>query len=263
MTVAQDVAIRAVIIDDEPLARRGIRLRLAEEPGFEVVAEFSSGSAASREIGRVDPDVVFLDVEMPGMNGFEMLERGGCSRAAVVFLTAHEEYALNAFAVNALDYLLKPASDERFGRAIRRIREHVEAQRAATLGRRVRAVVDDAAVSRGGPHPRPRPGPDVLRVKHKGRVLLVRSARVDWIEAAGNYVRLHVGAASHLAKYSLNQLEARLAPYGFVRLHRGALVNGDRIVELQPHFHGDYVAVLTDRTVLRVGRRYRESLLGG
>jgi two-component system LytT family response regulator len=261
VTVAQEAAIRAVIVDDEPLARRGIRLRLDEEPGFEVVAEYPSGTAASREIGRVDPDVVFLDVEMPGMNGFEMLERIGSTRAAVVFLTAHEEYALSAFAVKALDYLLKPPSEERMERAIRRIREHVEGDRAATLGRRVRAIVDDGTAWSGGLLPRATH--DVLRVKHRNRVLLLRSDRVDWIEAAGNYVRLHVGTTAHLAKYSLNELEARLAPHGFVRIHRGTLVNGDRIVELQPHFHGDYVAVLTDRTVLRVGRRYRESLLGG
>jgi two-component system LytT family response regulator len=190
-----------------------------------------------------------------------MLERIGSTRAAVVFLTAHEEYALSAFAVKALDYLLKPPSEERMERAIRRIREHVEGDRAATLGRRVRAIVDDGTAWSGGLLPRATH--DVLRVKHRNRVLLLRSDRVDWIEAAGNYVRLHVGTTAHLAKYSLNELEARLAPHGFVRIHRGTLVNGDRIVELQPHFHGDYVAVLTDRTVLRVGRRYRESLLGG
>jgi two-component system LytT family response regulator len=122
-------------------------------------------------------------------------------------------------------------------------------------------MVDDGSAWAGSP--RSRTTHDVLRVKHKGRVLLLRSDRIDWIEAAGNYVRLHIGTASHLAKYSLNELEARLAQHGFVRIHRSTLVNGDRIVELQPHFHGDYVAVLTDRTVLRVGRRFRESLLLG
>lgn len=260
--LTQGAPIRAVIVDDEPLARRGIRLRLADEPGFEVVAEYPSGVAASREIGRVDPDVVFLDVHMPEMDGFELLECIGQSRAAVVFLTAYEDHALRAFAFRALDYLLKPPSDERMDSAIRRIREHVEAGRAAALGRRVRAMVsgDDGETE---PDPPPQPAtPDVLHVRQQGRVLLLKPAKVDWVEAAGNYVRLHVGQKSHLAKYSIRELEARLAVHGFVRIHRQTLVNADRIVELQPHFHGDYVALLADRTALRVGRRYRDTMLG-
>jgi two-component system LytT family response regulator len=252
--------IRAVIVDDEPLARRGIRLRLEEEPGFEVVGEYPSGAAASRDIVRIDPDVVFLDVQMPEMDGFEMLEKIGETRAAVVFLTAHEDHALRAFAVHALDYLLKPPSDERLDRAILRIREHVDGGRAARLGRQVRDMVSGGVPETGA---RPSTGqPDVLHVRQHGRVLLLRPARIDWIEAAGNYVRLHSGSKTYLANYSIRELETRLAGHGFVRIHRSTLVNSDRIVELQPHFHGDYVAVLSDRTVLRVGRLYRESLLG-
>jgi two-component system LytT family response regulator len=258
VTVAQEAAIRAVIVDDEPLARRGIRLRLDEEPGFEVVAEYPSGTAASREIGRVDPDVVFLDVEMPGMNGFEMLERIGSTRAAVVFLTAHEEYALSAFAVKALDYLLKPPSEERMERAIRRIREHVEGDRAATLGRRVRAIVDDGTAWSGGLLPRATH--DVLRVKHRNRVLLLRSDRVDWIEAAGNYVELHIGTESHLLRETMNKLESRLDPKLFLRIHRRLIVNVERIRQLEGVSHGEYVVVLKDGTRLGSSRGYRDGV---
>jgi two-component system LytT family response regulator len=251
--------IRAIIVDDEPLARQGIRLRLEDEPDFDVVAEYGSAAQACAGIPELAADVMFLDIQMPEMSGFDVIRRVGVDRPAVVFLTAYESHALTAFDVPALDYVLKPASDERLDIALDRIRAHVATAREADFGRRVRQLVrGDAAAPR--PEEPAAPALDALHVRERGRIILIRPAQVDWIEAAGNYVRLHVRGHSHLAHYTLNELESRLAP-GFVRVHRGTLVNRSRIVELQPHFHGDYVAVLADRTVLRVGRKYRATLL--
>lgn len=252
--------IRTVIVDDEPLARRGIRLRLEEEPDFAVVAEYGSGASACAGIRELAPDVVFLDIHMPEMDGFEVIGDIGDPVPAVVFLTAYESHALRAFSVRALDYVLKPASDERLDRTLERVRSHVALTREATLGRRVRDIVHGTPVETPDDRTGAPPVLDALRVRERDRIVLVRPEQVDWIEASGNYVRLHAGSRSHLARYSLSELEERLAGR-FVRIHRGTLVNRSRVVELQPHFHGDYVAVLADRTVLRVGRTYRAALL--
>lgn len=251
--------IRAVIVDDEPLARRGIRLRLEDEPDFDVVAEYGSGAQACSGIRELAPDVVFLDIQMPEMNGLDVVRTIGSDSPAVVFLTAHESHALNAFEVAALDYVLKPPSDERLDHTLDRIRAHVTAVREAEIGRRVRQLV------RHEPAPQPTevstpPAIEAIHVRERGRIMLIRPEQIDWIEAADNYVRLHVRDRNHLARYTIGDLEHRLSGR-FVRIHRGTLVNRSRIVELQPHFHGDYVVLLSDRTVLRVGRKYRSALL--
>jgi two-component system LytT family response regulator len=263
--------IRGIIVDDEPLAREGLRLRLAEEPDFEVIAEYGSGLRAREGIRQLEPDVVFLDIRMPEISGFDVLDASFGSRPAVVFLTAYDDHALRAFAESALDYVLKPASDQRMDITLDRIRSHVATTREAEFGRRVRELAGEAAApgkadATGGPKKKPATVTtdsrrlDALRVHERGRILLVRAEQVDWIEACGNYVRLHVNGRTHVARYSIAQLERRLAGR-FIRIHRSTLVQRDRITEFQPHFHGDYVAVLKDKTVLRVGRTYREGLL--
>jgi two-component system LytT family response regulator len=259
----QSSHIRAVIVDDEPLARRGIRLRLEEEADFDVVAEYESGAQACAGIPEHEPDVVFLDIQMPGMNGFDVVRSFGQAAPAIVFLTAYESHALDAFEVCALDYILKPASDERLDLALARVRAHVATTREASIARRVRQVLEqDPAGTIGANVPQSGPAPPLaaLHVRERGRILLIAPEHIDWIEAVGNYVRLHVRARSHIARYTIAELETRLAP-AFVRIHRGTLVNRARIAELQSHFHGDYVVVLADRTVLRVGRKYRSVLL--
>jgi len=256
----QAMHIRAVIVDDEPLARQGIRLRLEEEPDFHVIAEYGSATQACDGIRDLLPDVVFLDIQMPEMSGVDVARRIGDARPAVVFLTAYEIHAVAAFEVSALDYVLKPASDERLDQALARIRAHVATAREADLARRVRQLVHDDATAPPTAEAAAARALDALHVRERGRIVLVRPAQIDWIEAAGNYVRLHVRGRSHLAHYTVGELEIRLAS-AFVRVHRGTLVNRSRIVELQPHFHGDYVVVLDDRTVLRVGRKYRGALL--
>jgi two-component system LytT family response regulator len=230
--------IRAIIVDDEPLARRGMRLRLEEEGDFEVLAEYGDAVRACAGIREHSPDVVFLDIQMPGMNGFDVARAIG-DRSAVVFLTAHEAYALDAFAVRAIDYLLKPASDERIDRTLDRVRAHVATTRAAELGRRVSRMVHGDGRTGDGTTGEATPI-EALRVRERGRIILIRPGQIDWIEAAGDYVRLHVHGRSHLARYTIGELEARLVR-GFVRIHRGTLVNRSRIVELQPHDHGDLI----------------------
>jgi two-component system LytT family response regulator len=162
--------------------------------------------------------------------------------------------------VRALDYLLKPPTDERLHRTVERIRKHVADSRAAELGQQVRDMVT-AGASRTPISVQPLQPASVLHARQHGRIIFVRPDDIDWIEAAGNYVRLHLGSRSLLARYSIRQLETRLADHGFTRIHRGILVKTDRIVEMQQHFHGDYVAILEDRTVLKVGRTYRDALL--
>jgi two-component system LytT family response regulator len=248
--------IRTVIVDDEPLARRGIRLRLEEEADFDVVGEFASGSAACSGIPRLQPDVVFLDIQMPEIDGFEVLDRLGEDRPAVIFLTAWEHHALRAFSVPALDYLLKPPTEARLANALGRVRAHLEAEREAVIGRRVRDLVQPALA------PERSDEADVLHAREHGRILLIRADEVAFMEGAGNYVRLHARGRSFLTRYRLRELEIRLADR-FVRIHRRTLVNRRRIAELQPHFNGTWVAVLDDRTVLRIGRAYRGNVVPG
>ncbi len=252
-----DHPIRVMIVDDEPLAREGIRLRLAEEPDFQLVGEFGSAEEALASIRREPPDVLILDIRMPEVDGFDLLEQAGLDAVpVVVFVTAYDEHALQAFSVRALDYLVKPFDDERFAEMLNRVRRRVAELRDGELGRHVRRIISKAAA--GAPHP----GGcvDRLPVKVKNRVTLVRTADIDWIEAARDYVRLHVGGERHLIRGTLTGLHEKLDPRQFVRIHRSAIVNIDRIAELHPFFHGEYVLILSTGRRLKVTRSYRDQL---
>lgn len=245
------MTLRVLVVDDEPLGREGVRLLLREEPDVEIVGEASNGEEAVMAIDSLRPDVVFLDVQMPGLDGFGVLEALDMERApAVIFVTAHDEFALRAFDTHAVDYVLKPIEPERLRRAVRRARALVEA-RPAELDERLRALLDDV-----------RPGRFVerLAVRVGGRILFVRATDVDWIAAEGNYARLHVGKESHLIRETMSTLESRLDPTRFVRIHRSTIVNSDRITQLEPLFQGDFVVVLQDGTRLPSSRAYRERL---
>jgi two-component system, LytTR family, response regulator len=229
--------IRALVVDDEPVARERMVALLREEPDVDIVGECADGKEAAVAIDEFSPDLVFLDVQIPHMNGLELAQSIGRRPApAVVFVTAYEDYALAAFEIHALDYLLKPFSRERFRAAVAHAREH--------LARR----------SAGGP---PR---DRLVVKSTGRIYFVRMADIDWCEAAGNYVRLHVGSQAHLVRGTMANLEAELDPARFVRIHRSAIVNVDRIQELRSSFNGEYMVVLREGTRLTLSRGYRDAL---
>jgi two-component system LytT family response regulator len=246
------VTIRTVIVDDEPLARQRLRRLLEADPDVAVLGECGDGEQAVGDLRRLRPDLVFLDVQMPGLDGFDVLRAlGGDAPPAVVFVTAHDRYALKAFEVHALDYLLKPFDKPRFAAALERAKAQVRQGSAAALSERLRELLQNVP----GRH-----GPERLMVKSGGRIYFVRVEEIDWVEAAGNYVRLHVGGEEHLLRESLTALERKLDPARFVRVHRSAVVNLERIRELQPAFHGDYVIILRDGTELALSRGCRDRL---
>jgi two-component system, LytTR family, response regulator len=246
------MTLRALIVDDEAVARRRIRRLLQREPDVRVVAEAADGRTAVQVIREQSPDVVFLDVQMPELDGFGVVAELGHHPPTIVFVTAYDEYALKAFEVHAIDYLLKPFGRDRFQQTLQHAREHLERRRAGDLGRRLLALVQDLK-----PEPQKL---DRLVVKSGGRVFFLRTDELDWIEAAGNYVRLHLGEDSHLFRETMNNMEARLDARRFVRIHRSRIVNTDRIKELQPWFNGEYVVVLHNGTRLTLSRGYREKL---
>ena len=249
--------IRVIIVDDEMLAREGMRLRLEREPGVEVVGEFDSADAALDAIPELAADVMFLDVQMPGLSGLDLVERSGVDAVpAVVFVTAYDRYAIQAFGVRALDYLVKPYDDERFAEMLTRVRTRIAELRDGALGRQVRTVLSRQLGETGSV-----PG-GVARVpvKTENGVTFIRTDTIDWIEAARDHVRLHVGRDTFVIRNTLSRMLETLDPRRFVRIHRSAVVNVDRIVELQPFFHGEYIAILQSGRRLKVSRSWRADL---
>lgn len=241
---------QVLIVDDEPLARERLRGWLREEPAFAIASECGSGSEAIAKIHSTPIDLVLLDVEMPGGNGLEMLGKlPPTGRPAVIFVTAHERFALNAFEVQAIDYLLKPFDRERFQTALRRAEEHLQARRAGKLEDRLETLLADS----GGPGRKP----ERLTVKANGRLVFLKPEDIVWVEAADNYIILHLASGRLMLRETLTALEERLSPVNFSRVSRSALVNLDQIKELQPTFHGDYVVVLRNGTKVPLSRSLR------
>ena len=257
--------IRALVVDDEKPARQRLLDLLEQRAEVAVVGECASGGAAVRLIHEAQPELLFLDVQMPGLGGFEVVEQVGVGRLPVtVFVTAFDQYALRAFEASALDYLLKPYSDERFDQCLARALAHVRTQRREELSARLLSLLAGAGKT-GAPESfaaptRPAPARHVERllVKTGGRVLFLPAGDVDWIEAAGVYVQLHAGGRKYLHRASLTELEAQLDPDRFIRIHRSSLVNIESVKELHPHSHGDYVVVLKDDTRLKLSRSFRQ-----
>jgi two-component system, LytTR family, response regulator len=245
--------IRAIIVDDEPLARDGVRLHLADAPDVEVVGEAGSGEEAIDLIETLRPDLVFLDVQMPGVDGFGVLEALGAGQMPVtIFATAYDQFAVKAFEAHAVDYLLKPYDAERFHKALDRAREQLRARRRSSEDERLGSLLQELqARSRFS---------ERIIVRAGGRIVILRAAEIDWVEAASNYVRLHVGSKEYLLRETMTALEAKLDPAEFVRIHRSTIVRVDRIRELEPLFQGDYVVILSDGTRLSSSRGYRERL---
>ena len=244
--------IRTFIVDDEPPARRRLVELLEREPDIEVAGAFGDGSEARAAIAREKPELLFLDVQMPGLDGFELLDRIDSEpKPILVFVTAYDSYALKAFEVRALDYLLKPFSDERFEAALARARERVRSRQREALGESVLALVGSSQrqnyVSR-------------LVVRNRGQVLFLDVSDVEWIEAAGVYATIHEGGREHLVRESLTAIEARLDPARFARIHRSAIVALDRVSELRLDDRGGCRVVLRDGTLLPLSRRQREVL---
>jgi len=246
--------IRTLIVDDEPLAREKLRGLLGAETDLEVVGEAGDGVAAVQAILKLKPELVLLDVQMPELDGFGVLQslQGRHHVPAVVFITAHDQFALRAFEVHAVDYLLKPFDRERLVQALDRARETLRHRRTGDADRHLSALLQEMA--------RTRQSSVRIAVKAEGRILLVRTEEIDWIEAADNYACLHVGRSRYLLRETLTALEKRLPAEVFVRISRSAIVNLDRVRELQPMFHGDYVIVLQDGATLNLSRTHRSKL---
>ena len=245
--------LTVVIADDEPLARERLMSLLAEEPDIDVAAQCRDGEEAARAIADRRPDIVLLDIDMPRMDGFQVINAIGVERMPlVIFVTAYDQHATRAFDVRALDYLLKPFDRERFAAAIQRARTRVEGDTDGEVGRHLVALMKDLKKE-------PSKG-DRLIVKSGGRLFFLRADEIDYVEAAGNYVRLHVGTQSHLLRETMNAIEARLGRDRFFRIHRSRIVNVERIQEMQPWYNGEYSIVLKTGARLTLSRTYRERL---
>ena len=252
--------IKTLIIDDEPLARRNLRLLLEKDPQIEILEECRNGREAVKAINALSPDLIFLDIQMPEMDGFDVLARVGPEHIqAIIFVTAFDQYALKAFDVHALDYLLKPYDDERFAHALNRAKSQIEAREIDRLSKRLLALLEERDTERKGSRQQANYLTRVM-IKVSGRVTLLKVDEIDFIEADGNYAKLHVGRKAHLLREKMHDLEGRLDPAKFVRIHRSVIVNLDRIKEMHPHFNGDYIVVLEDGRKLRLSRTRRENL---
>jgi two-component system LytT family response regulator len=245
--------IRTVIVDDEPLARRRIRRMLAHDSEVEIAGDCANGREAIHSIVSQSPDLVFLDVQMPEIDGFEVLESLGPAQLPfVIFVTAYDQYALRAFEVSAVDYLVKPFDRRRFEKALQRAKSRIAGERGDDLNRQTLALL--AELKTRSNHV------ERLVIKAGGRAFFLKTEEIDWIEAEGKYVRLHVGKDSYLLREAISGIETQLDSKKFPRIHRSTIVNIDRVRELQPWFHNEYRVILNDGTELMLSRSCRKKL---
>ncbi|HXZ11992.1 MAG TPA: LytTR family DNA-binding domain-containing protein [Candidatus Sulfotelmatobacter sp.] len=243
--------MRVLIVDDEPLARRGVAVRLRKFPDIEIVGECSDGSSAVKRILNLSPDLVFLDVQMPELNGFDVLRALPKDRIpGVIFLTAYEQHALRAFEVHAIDYLLKPIDDARFESAIHRARRQTHSASQAQLVERLLGLLDEKATKYLSQ----------FAVRTGSRIQVILAADVEWIAAAGDYSELHARGRAHLLRETMNSLEQKLDPANFMRIHRSRIVRSSSIVELRSIENREYLVKLADGSEHRSSRTYADRL---
>ncbi len=245
--------IRAIIIDDEPLAREKVKLFAASEPDIEIVDLCSNGHEAIASYSKFKPNLLFLDIQMPEINGFDVLQQLPLnSLPCIIFITAYDEFALRAFEFHALDYLLKPYDRERFQKSVAYARTSLQSTVEMETTKEQINVLLNSIQQRSAKLER-------LIVKTNGRIIFLRIEEIDWMEAAGNYVKLHVGNESHLIRETMNGLEQQLNPQKFIRIHRSTIINIDKIKELEPYFNGDYKVILDNNIHVILSRTYREN----
>lgn len=245
--------IRTILVDDEPLARNKLKLFLADEPDFEIVRECTNGKDAIAALQKHRADVLFLDIQMPEVDGFGVVESVPPDRLPfVVFVTAHDAFAVRAFEVHALDYLLKPFDRERLRQSLAHVRKALQQTTIERHHSQILSLLNDLKSRQERP--------ERILLRSAGRIYFVNVQEIDWVESEGNYLRLHVGNESHLMRQTMNTLERQLSPYRFIRIHRSTLVNIDRVKELQPWFGGEYLAILQGGKKLNVGKSYRKKL---
>lgn len=259
--------IRTLIVDDEPLARRGLELRLCRYTDIELVGEAGNGRQAFHAISKLRPQLMFLDVQMPGVDGFELLRALPATQIPLtVFVTAYDQYALAAFAASALDYLLKPVDDTRLAESIERARARLAARKTedhyerllkliATLPQSAKSMFDVVLVEEADAH-----ASDKLTIKDGHRLLRIDVDAIRWIDAAGDYMCIHAGDATHVLRGTMQQLERRLDPRRFARVHRSSIVNLACVKEMRPHLNGEYFLVLDSGQELKLSRSYRDKV---
>jgi len=248
------MSIRVLLSDDEALARERLRSLLEEEADLEIVAECGDGKSAITTIRRERPDLVFLDIQMPEVDGFGVVQAlRNDLMPLTIFVTAYDSYAMKAFEAHALDYLLKPVGKERLTEAVGRARRQLEQPSDGTFQRRVLEMLGDLEARQRAP--------ERIVIKSDGEIVCLKPHEIDWAESAGNYVCLHVGGATHILRETITALESRLGSRQFMRVHRSTLVNVDRIKTLRPSLYGDYSILLRDGTKLTLSRGFRESVL--
>jgi two-component system LytT family response regulator len=248
-----DSPIRVLLVDDEPLAREMLREMLIDDPHVDIIGESCNGREALEAIDLHSPDLLFLDVQMPEVGGFEVLSSIRKRPIPhVIFVTAYDQYAVRAFEVHALDYLLKPFDQERFNISWRRAKEQILRERNGGTDQRILALLEELKAGKQYL--------ERLVIKAAGRIYFLETNEIDWIEAEGNYVSVHSGKKTHLLRETISSLESQLDPKQFVRIHRSSIVRLDRIQELQPWFHGEYRIILNDGTQLTLSRNHRDNL---
>ncbi|MGH9962810.1 MAG: LytR/AlgR family response regulator transcription factor [Pyrinomonadaceae bacterium] len=243
--------IRVLLVDDESLAREMLREMLENDPQVTIVGESCNGREALEAIRTHSPELIFLDVQMPELGGFEVLEALGKDIPRVIFVTAYDHYAVRAFEVHALDYLLKPFDQERFDISWQRARAQILRDRDGGTDQRILKLLEEM---KGNKYL------ERLVIKTSGRMYFLETSEIDWIEAEGNYVSVHSAKKSHLLRETISSLESQLDPKKFLRIHRSSIVRIDRIQELQPWFHGEYRIILQNGTQLTLSRNYRDKL---
>lgn len=264
--------IKTIIVDDEPLARRGLRTRLERHDGVEVITECQNGLDAVSAISQHRPDLVFLDIQMPGLNGFQVIHKLrelNQPIPLVVFVTAYDSYAIKAFDVHALDYLLKPADDERLHEALGKVREHLDNQQQDAQSKKLASLVADLTGDdceeilrklASGEAIETNPYPDVLAIKDGSEVTRVAVADIQWIDAAGDYMCVHAIDGMHIMRKTMKELEQELNPQWFVRVHRSAIANIRFVKKLVSHISGEYHLILQNDTELKVSRSHRDKV---
>jgi len=246
-------SLQVLIVDDEKLSRHRLRRLLSEDAELEIAGECATGHDCLQFLATHSPDLVFLDVQMPGMDGFGVIDAIGPERMpCTIFVTAYDQFALRAFEVHALDYLLKPFDEKRLAESVRRAKRQILHREGETDRERLRNILQAMQTST-----RYR---DRLAVKQGENLMILRADQVDWIQAADNYVNLHCGHETHALRGTMNSLQQTLDPAKFIRIHRSAIVNLDRVKALQPWFRGDYRVVLTTGVQLTLSKSYRQSL---
>ncbi|MDP5210936.1 LytTR family DNA-binding domain-containing protein [Microbulbifer sp. 2205BS26-8] len=266
---AVDESLSAIIVDDEPLARRGLSLRLAQMPGVEVIAECSNGREALEQILTLKPDVAFVDIQMPGINGLQLVQQIPMEQLPqVVFVTAYDQYAVKAFEINAVDYVLKPIEEERLELALSRVQEKIATadiaqqreqllEAVADLTRQSPEVLEQKLASgkiAGSAYP------DKIAVKDSGKITLVPAREIDWIDAAGDYMCVHARGETHVMRITMKELEQQLDPTWFQRIHRSTIVNLSRVREIRAHINGEYHLVLENGECLKMSRSYKSKV---